>query len=159
MKEKIFHWPTANIPIKFSLATTKRNTCRTERGLWLPLISPAEKKWARIKIKLEWKPYFHLIGWASTLPLNNVYSGLVLSKRKKKNYLLSPWASRRDSIHGEFCELSCFGQAHFQISLMWSVAPRQPPVSHKVETVLLKAGTVPCPAGSRLWVLITFEAR
>lgn len=55
---------------------------------------------------MECKPYFYLIGWASTLRLNNICNGLVLSKRKKKNYLLSSWASRRDSIHREFCELS-----------------------------------------------------
>ena len=44
MKEKMLHWPTANIPIKFSLAMTKHNTCRAKGFYGFPLFPLQRKK-------------------------------------------------------------------------------------------------------------------
>ena len=44
MKEKMLHWPTANIPIKFSLAMTKHNTCRAKRGFMASPYFPCREK-------------------------------------------------------------------------------------------------------------------
>lgn len=133
----MLHWPTANIPIKFSLAMTKHNTCRAKKGFFMAsLISLQRKNEPRIKIKLEWKPYFYLIGWASLCLL--IISTVVWFYQKERKTNSFPWASRRDSIHAEFCELSCcccFGQAVTwctstdvtggSCSLLWATGLRQ----------------------------------